>query len=88
MDRIYHEDVHDEDGSKEVQSHEESNPIRMPQGPITRSQSKKLQKALINHVQSLVNSAIGGLYGQQSFGPNGVEVQYTLLQVQVHNGFN
>ena len=88
MDRIYHEDVHDEDGSKEVQSHEESNPIRMPQGPITRSQSKKLQKALINHAQSLVNSAIGGLYGQQSFGSNGVKVQYTLLQVQVHNGFN
>ena len=37
----YHEDERDQEGKDQVQ--EVSNPISMPQGPITRSQSKKLQ---------------------------------------------
>ena len=87
MDQLtYHEDKHDEDGKDRF--HEESNPISMPQGPITRSQSKKFQKALVHHLQGLVNSAIEGLHGHQSFGPNGDEVQYNLIKVQVTNEFN
>ena len=52
----------------EHQIQEVSNPISMPQGPITRSRSKKLQQALIYHLQGLVSSAIEGLEGHPSFG--------------------
>ena len=37
----YHKDEHDHEGKDQVQ--EVSSPISMPQGPITRSKSKKLQ---------------------------------------------
>ena len=60
----------------------------MPQGPITRSQSKKLQQTLIHHLQGLVSSSSEGLQGHQSFGANANQVQYNLIQVQVTNGFN
>ena len=61
----------------------------MPQGPITRCRSKKLQQALIHHLQGLVSSASEELQGHQSFGVNTTQVQYNLIQVQVTtNGFN
>ena len=61
----------------------------MPQGPITRSRSKKLQQALIHHLQGLANSASEELQGHQSFGANTTQFQYNLIQVQVTtNGFN
>ena len=60
----------------------------MPQGPITRSQSKKLQQALIHHLQGLVSSASEDFQGHQSFGTNAGQVQYNLIQVQVTNGFH
>ena len=82
-----HEDEHDQEGKDQVE--EVSSPISMPQGPITRSKSKKLQQALIHHLQGLVNSASEELQGHQSFGANATQVQYNLIQVQVTtNGFN
>ena len=60
----------------------------MPQGPIIGSQSKKLQQALIHHLQGLVSLASKGLQGQQSFGTNADQVQCNLIQVQITNGFN
>ena len=82
----HHEDEHDQEGKDQVQ--EVSNPISMPQGPITRSQSKKLHQALIHHLQGLVSSASEGLEGHPSFGEIKNQVQYNLIQVQVTNGFN
>ena len=82
-----HEDEHGQEGKDQVE--EVSSPISMPQGPITRSKSKKLQQALIHHLQGLVNSASEELQGHQSFGANATQVQYNLIQVQVTtNGFN
>ena len=73
-------------GSKDVKA-ESSNPISMPQGPITRARAKKLQQALILHLQGLVNSAKDGLQGDSSFGSSVNLVQYNVIQVQVnYNG--
>ena len=69
----HHEDKH--------QVQEVSNPISMPPGPIIRSQSKKLQQALIHHLQGLVSSASEELQGHQSFEANATQVQYNLIQV-------
>ena len=63
-------------------------PIVMPQGPITRSKSKKLQQALIHYLQGLVSLASEGLQGHQNFRTNADQVQYKVIQVQVTNGFN
>ena len=60
-----------------------SSPISMPQGAITRSWDKKLQQALIHHVQGLMISVSEGLQGFQSFGSNGSQVQFNVFQVQV-----
>ena len=59
----HHEDEYDQEGKDKVQ--EVSNPISMPQGPIIRSRSKKLQQAL--HLQGLVSSVSEELQGHQSF---------------------
>ena len=82
----HHEDKHDLEGKDQVE--EVSSPISMPQGPITRSKSKKLQQALIHHLQGLVSLASKGLQGHQNFGTNEDQIQYNLIQVQVTNGFN
>ena len=44
----HHENEHDQEGKDQVQ--EDSSPISMPQGPITRAKSKKLQQALIHYL--------------------------------------
>ena len=82
----HHEDEHDQEGKDQVE--EVSSPISMPQGPITRSKSKKPQQALIHYLQGLVSLASEGLQGHQNFGTNADQVQYNLIQVQVTNGFN
>ena len=82
----HHEDEHDQEGKDQVE--EVSTPISMPQGPITRSKSKKLQQALIHYLQGLVSLASEGLQGRQNFTTNAYQVQYNLIQVQVTNGFN
>ena len=57
--------------------------ISMPQGPITRSGSKKLQQALITHLQGLVHTASECLQGIPSFGPKVVQIQYNVFQVHL-----
>ena len=51
----HHEDEHDQEGKD--QEEEVSSLISMPQGPITKSKSKKLQQVLIHHLQGLVSLA-------------------------------
>ena len=73
----HHEDEHDQEGKDQVQ--EVSNPITMPQGPVTRSRSKKLQQALIHHLQGLVSLVSEGLKGHPSFGTIVNQVEYNLI---------
>ena len=47
-----------------------TSPISMPQGLITRSRAKKIQQALITHLQGMINSASEDLQEITSVRPN------------------
>ena len=57
--------------------------INMPQGPITRSRSKRLQQAFNLYLQARVNSASEGLQGNLGFNSSVAKVQYNVIQVQI-----
>ena len=61
----------------------------MPQGPITRSRSKKLQEALIGFVQELAtNKKSHDKVDTNEKTNEGVWALFNVLQVQVHEGIN
>ncbi|KAJ8763060.1 hypothetical protein K2173_023265 [Erythroxylum novogranatense] len=68
------------------EEHEEmiSNPIVLPRGPITRSRAKKIQQALNCHLQGLVTLASNGLHGMPRLETRAEDVNFNLLQVDIH----
>ena len=60
-------------------------PLSMPQGPITRSRSKKLQEALIGYMQDWASQ--GSPIYQARIGPSENTIEWALfnvLQVQIN----
>lgn len=60
-------------------------PLSMPQGPITRSRSKKLQEALIGYMQDWASQRSS--IDHARFGPSEDITEWALfnvLQVQIH----
>jgi len=75
-------------GREEHVDEEISNPIVLPRGPITRSRAKKIQQALICHLQDLVTLASNGLHGMHGMSSLEIkaeDVNFNLLQVDVHD---
>ena len=60
-------------------------PLSMPQGPITRSRSKRLQETLIGYMQDWTSQ--GSSIDHTRFGPSEDITKWALfnvLQVQIH----
>ena len=56
--------------TKEGEVMSNTSPISIPQGLITRSRAKKIQQALITHLQGMINSASEDLQEITSVRPN------------------
>ena len=68
---------------KEGETVSNTSPISMPQGPITRGRAKKLQQALITHVQGIIHTASEGLHGITSVRPNVTHGHINVFQVHL-----
>ena len=86
------EDKHKAESCKEeLKFHkaEPAHPLSMPQGPITRSRAKKIQQALLAHLQAWINSTAKEIQGEphvvSSFGSK-PQVIYNVIQVHMSNG--
>ena len=69
--------------TKEGEAVSNTSPISMPQGPITRGRAKKLQQALITHVQGIIHTASEDLHGVTSVRPNVTHGHINVFQVHL-----
>ena len=60
-------------------------PLSMPQGPITRSRSKKLQEALIGYMQDWANQGSPIAHVRSDLYEDTIKwALFNVLQVQIH----
>ena len=59
-------------------------PLSMPQGPITRSRSKKLQEALIGYMQDWASQGSSIDHTRSSPSEDTEWALFNILQVQIH----
>ena len=84
MDMTKLDDRLDGEDNKKIKE-KAKDPLIMPQGPITRSRSKKLQEALIGYMQDWASQ--GNSIDHARFSPSEDTTEWTLfnvLQVQIH----
>ena len=84
MDVTKLEDWLDREDSKKIKD-KAKDPLSMPQGPITRSRSKKLQEALIGYMQDWASQESSIDHTRFGLSEDTTEwALFNVLQVQIH----
>ena len=84
MDLTKFDDGIDGEDSKKIKD-KAKDPLSMPQGPITRSRSKKLQEALIGYMQDWASQGSSIDHTRSSPSEDTTEwALFNILQVQIH----